>query len=101
MKWCSCQQIRFLLSEEGAGQAGKGRLRKVMHGGEELARSRKSLGRMTSPRARDASMAATLVPGQPGGGGWGGEDNQRFLRTQMLLGEARRGLRALYFVNKH
>lgn len=46
-----------------------------MHGGEELARTRKSLGRMTSPRARDASMDATLVPGQPWGWvgeGWGG-----------------------------
>lgn len=69
MKRCSCQQISFLLSKEGAGREGEGRLRKGVHGGEELSRARKSLGRMTSPRARDASVAAALVPGQPGGGG--------------------------------
>lgn len=69
MKRCSCQQIRFLLPKEGPGREGEGRLRKVMHDGEKLARTRKSPGRMTSPRARDASMAASLVPGQPGGGG--------------------------------
>ena len=38
--------------------------------GKELGTG-KSLGRMTSPMARDASVAATLVPGQPGGGGKG------------------------------
>lgn len=39
MKRCSCQQIKFLLPEEGAGSEGEERLRKVMHSGEELAKN--------------------------------------------------------------
>lgn len=60
-----------MLLKEGTGGEGEGRLGKVTHCGEELAKklgTRKSMGRMTSPRARDASMVATVVPGQPGGG---------------------------------
>lgn len=53
---------------------------------------------MTSPMARDASVAATLVPGSLGEGEG---DDQRFLRKPQkklrFLGEARRGL---YFANK-
>lgn len=55
-----------------AGRVRKGSERSCMVGRSwQRTRNQEVMGRMKSPRARDASVAANLVPGQPGGGGKG------------------------------